>query len=184
MTQDQDVQPISGITPSIVREQLVMEIWPSISAYAAGRLIGRLFQIPGRIGPIRITFFIGLAIFWLALLLYFWPGRILTRYCLTNRRLMIRRGFPGREVAAVSLEDIARVEKRTQPGQEYFGAADVVVLSANGEELLRLPGASQAESFVRAIQKTRDARVRVLAALKEIETRKASEQPASAQAAS
>lgn len=184
MSHDHDAQPIAGVTPSIVREQLVMEVWPSISAYGAGRLVGRLFQMPGRMGPVRITFFIGLLIFWLPLLLYFFPGRLLTRYTLTNRRLLIRRGFPGREVAGVALEEIDRVEKQVLPGQEYFFASDVLALASDGRELLRLRGVPQAESFVRAIQKAREARVRVLEALKEIETRKQKEQAASAEAAS
>ncbi len=183
MSTEQDTQPISGISPSVVREQLVMEVWPSISAYGAGRLVGRLFQIPGRVGPVRITFFIGLVIFWLPLLLYFFPGRLLTRYTLTNRRLLIRKGFPGRDAEEVPLEEIDRLEKQVLPGQEYFAAADIVALSSDGTERLRLRGVSQAECFYRAILKTRQARIRTLEALKQIEQRGQAEQ-APAEAAS
>jgi len=167
----QDGQPISGVTPSVVAERLVMEVWPSISAYAPGRLVGQLFSIPGRVGPVRITFFIGLVIFWLPLLLYFFPGRLFTRYVLTNKRLLVRKGLGARVAAELALEEIADVRAVVRAGQSYFQAADLVVVDRAGAERLRLAGVAQAESFRRAVLKARDARVRVLAALEEIEKR-------------
>ncbi len=178
----QDSQPISGITPSLVAERLIMEVWPSISAYAAGRLVGQLFSIPGRIGPVRITLFIGLVIFWLPLAVYFWPGRLGTRYSLTNKRLMIRKGLMGRPSHEVPLEEIEHVRARVRPGQGYFLAADLEVIDRDGQVRLVLPGVSQAESFRRAILKARDARVRVLAALDEIERRRQAEAEAKQEA--
>jgi hypothetical protein len=172
MTGNQKQQPISGVTPSLVDEQLVMEIWPSISAYGLGRLVGRLFSVPGRIGPVRLTFFMGLLIFWIPLILYFWPGRLFRRYVLTNRRLLEKRGPSGRVTKEVALESIGDVRCVVRPGQKYFLAADLEVVAEDGSVLATFPGVPSAEPFRRAILRARDARVKVVEALKQLSERK------------
>ena len=55
-------QAIAGVSPASVRETTVMTVWPSISALAIGRLLGRLFSIRLGFYIFRLGNFIALAL--------------------------------------------------------------------------------------------------------------------------
>ena len=77
----------------------------------------------------------------------------------------------GRTIREVSLADITGIELDQQPGQEFYRAADIRLLGKGGDALLTLGGIGRAEIFVRTIEKTRDARTQVEAALATINAR-------------
>jgi hypothetical protein len=74
----------------------------------------------------------------------------MTRYTLTNRRVMIRKGWsgtPAKELALAQIDDV-----RLVPGSvdDFFRAADLEILS-QGQVALTLPGVPDPESFRHAI---------------------------------
>jgi hypothetical protein len=154
------MQPIAGVYPSQIREQVVMEVWPSICSLGLGRALGRLYGVRGRLGPIHFSLLVGLVTFPLAIALYLWPGRLLRRYTLTNRRVVVRRGALPKDAESVSLGELSEVRVAAQPGQAFYNAADLELLCGD-RVALRLAGVPSPESFRRTILKARDARVHV-----------------------
>lgn len=147
-------QAVAGVAPPDVSETVIMQVWPSISASAPGRMLGRLYGIPlaGRL--------IALATFPVALLLYFSPGRLFRRYTLTTRRVLIEKGLTPRPAQELALEDFDEVQVREQSGQGYFRAADLLLVK-NGSTSLELPAVPSPQSFRHAILNARNAYVMV-----------------------
>jgi hypothetical protein len=89
-------QAIAGVTPAETEEVTSMVLWPSVSAGAAGRFLGRLCSINAGVYVLRVGNLIALAAIPLALLLYFLrllpsfygSGVHGVRYKLTNRRVV------------------------------------------------------------------------------------------------
>ena len=77
------------------------------------------------------------------------PG-ICRRYTLTNRRLMIRRGWKPEPAQEIALKDIDEVKLVPDSYDAFYRAGDLSVLSG-GKEVLRLVGVPEPESFRHAI---------------------------------
>jgi hypothetical protein len=126
-----------------------MTVWPSVARYGAGRALGRLYAITWpdiyffRLGNLLALLFIpvSLVLFFLRIL----PG-IGTRYMLTNRRIVVLRGIPGKEEKSVDLDRFDNVEVVVQPGQAWYDAGDLVFRLGN-VETFRLEGVSRPEAF-------------------------------------
>ncbi len=141
-------QPIAGVTPPGTREVEVMTVWPTLGAYAPGRIIGRLCSI--RVGAgfftlgkllalLLIPFAIGLYVFTLL------PG-VMRRYKLTNRRIVVQVGLRSIDERWVDFDRFDSIDVEVLPGQEWYPAGDLVF--RNGAvETFRLAGVSRPETF-------------------------------------
>src|SRR5262249_49026774 len=86
---DVRLQAIAGLTPPDIGEAKVREAWPSVAKSPAIASLGKLLTSTIILAPLA----------WLLMsLVYF--GKLLpfaaTRYTLTNRRVMIRKGLTGK----------------------------------------------------------------------------------------
>lgn len=160
-------QAIAGVSPSEIREVTVMEVWPSISMFTLGRLMGRLFAIQAGIYIFRVGNFFALAAIPFCLALYFFRlapslfGAPLHGgfYRLTNRRIIVLRNeikfsgpsiLPkfifGAEVKSVELDRFDSIDIERQPGQAWYDSGDLVFRRA-GVETFRLAAVSRPDSF-------------------------------------
>lgn len=141
-------QPIAGITPPESREVTVMTVFPTLGAFAAGRLIGRLcgvragfrFFTPGKLfALLLIPVAIGLYAYSLL------PG-VLTRYRLTNRRVIVQKGLRPTDQRWVDFDRFDSIEIEVFPGQQWYPAGELIF--RNGPvETFRLSGVSRPETF-------------------------------------
>jgi hypothetical protein len=130
-------------------EARVREVWPSVAKSGGVAGLGKLLTRTIVLAPLA----------WgLMALVYF--GKLLpfiaTRYTLTNRRLMIRRGWSGTPTHEVALAAIDDVRVVTDGNSDFFRAGDLEIVSQN-QVALRLAGVPEPESFRQAILNTRNA---------------------------
>ena len=110
----------------------------------------------------------------IAILLYFWQKIFGKRYMLTNRNVQILNALGNRKLTQVPLNDIADVQIRQLPGQSFYKAADILLLtSKTGEEPFVLAGVPRADVFRQTIIKARDARIQTTKSLDTIKSRPA-----------
>lgn len=178
-------QAIAGVTPQEVEEVTVMEVWPSIAKYTAGRILGRLNSINAGIYIFRVGNILALAGIPIALALYFFrlsPSFFGSPihggfYRLTNRRVIELRNeikfsgpaiLPkfvfGSEVKSVELDRFDSIDVEVLPGQEWFAAGDLI-FRQDGVETFRLEAVSRPESFRSTCMKSRMSFVGVKRAL-------------------
>jgi hypothetical protein len=138
-------------------EARLREVWPSVARWPAIASLGRTLTGTIILAPLG----------WLVMsLVYFgkvapgMPGlfRGAIRYTLTNRRLMIRRGWQGKPSHEIALSDIDDVRVVTDANSDFFRAATLEVIS-KGQVALTIPGVPEAECFRQAILNTRNAYV-------------------------
>lgn len=142
-------QAISGVSPASVCEATIMTVWPSNAAYAAGRVLGRLYAIRfPDIYIFRLGNLIALLSIPIALVLFFMrlAPYVGQRYTLTNRRIVVYRGLMIEEERSVPLDRFDAVDVVVQPGEEWYDAGDLVFRLGN-TETFRLVGVSRPESF-------------------------------------
>jgi hypothetical protein len=140
---DMRYQVVSGVMPPQLGEALIRQAWPSVASIPAAASLGRKLMLSR----------IGAPLAWMMLApLYF--KKILpfvaTRYTLTNRRVMIRRGLKPVPVHEVALADIEDVRVVRDDNSDFYRAATLEIL-ARGQVALTLPGTPEAESFRLAI---------------------------------
>lgn len=141
-------QPIAGVTPPATREVTVMTVFPTLGASAAGRLLGRLCGIRVGFGFFTLGKLLALLLIPIAVPLFFYsllPG-VLTRYRLTNRRVIVQKGLRARDERWVDFDRFDSIEIEVLPGQAWYPAGDLVF--RNGQiETFRLAGVSRPETF-------------------------------------
>ena len=137
-------QAVTGLTPPATREALVREARPSVAAHPAlsapaQRLMQSYFLAP---------------LGWLMLAPLFplkFAPFLCTRYTLTNRRLMVRKGLanprPVQEVALGAIDDVRLDPASYSP---FYRSGTLEILS-RGQVALRLPGVPEPEVFRHAI---------------------------------
>lgn len=141
--QDVGQQAFTGLTPPQAGEALIREAWPSVAARPGVASVGRVLT----------RSIIGAPLAWLLMGLFYFLKVfpfLATRYTLTNRRLMIRRGLrpePAREIALAEIDDVRLL---TDANSEFFRAGTLEILS-HGKPVLTLPGVPEPESFRRSI---------------------------------
>ena len=168
-------QAIAGVTPYESQEVTSMHVWPSVSSFALGRILGRLYSIKLGIGIVNVGNLIALATSPLGAALYFFrlapckfgvtPHGV--SYKLTNRRIVELRNelywgrfVFGAETRSVQLDRFDSIDIEVQPGQAWFHAGDLVF--RQGEvETFRLPGVSRPEAFRECCMKARNSYVGV-----------------------
>ncbi len=143
-------QSIAGVTPAETREATVMTVFPTLSATAPGRLIGRLCRIQAGFGffnlgklfaLLLIPFAIGLFAFMLA------PG-VIRRYRLTNRRVVVQKGLRKIDERWVDFDRFDTIDIEILPGQQWYPAGELI-FRRGPIETFRLSGVSRPETFRR-----------------------------------
>lgn len=142
-------QAIAGVAPPELQEVAVMSTWPSNAAYSLGRLLGQAYaiQFPG-IYIFKLGNLIALLSIPVALLLFFtriapFVGK---RYTLTNRRIVVQRGWTSRDDKSIDLDKFNRVVIDVRPGQAWYHAGDLIFYQQDVERF-RLEGVSRPEAF-------------------------------------
>jgi len=136
-------QAITGVIPPQVAEARIREAWPSVARSSALASLGRALTATIILAPIAWA---------LMALAYF--GKLLpfamTRYTLTNRRLMIRKGWKGTPSREVALADIDEVRVVNDANSDFFRAGTIEIVK-EGQVVLTLPGVPEPEAFRHAI---------------------------------
>ncbi|WP_339908014.1 PH domain-containing protein [Symmachiella dynata] len=150
--------PISGVNTDA--ETPVMTVYPSIACTGLGRLHGKLYEsMPVKLFGVKLSH-------WLfplpsapgAIMLYFYLKLFGVRYTVTNRSVQVWKSLGNRMLKQVSLNEIDDIAIAQDPGQVFYRAADLQLLNAAGEVILRLEGIPFPETFRNLILETRDAR--------------------------
>ena len=168
------LQAIPGAETQV--ERTVVAVWPSIASTGIGRMIGSLIQSAPEIRLPVLNVNLALAPTLLlgpvAAAVYLLAKVIGQRYTVTSRRVLIQGSLSRKLNEQVSLEQIDEVAVAPyRDGQEFYHAADVVLLDQAGKELMRLEAVMRPGVFRQNILETRDARVKVQDALDTIQAR-------------
>jgi hypothetical protein len=137
-------QAVAGLTPPQLAEAMIREVWPSVRGISSG--------IAGLSAALMRSVFLAPLGWALNLLLF---GRKLApvlcqRYTLTNRRLMVRRGWKPAPVQEIPLTDIDDVRLVADSYDVFYRSGDLQVLSGS-KEALKLIAVPEPESFRQAI---------------------------------
>jgi membrane protein YdbS with pleckstrin-like domain len=162
------IQAIAGVAPPGKSEVTAMVVWPSNAATGLGRFLGQLYAIDAGVYVFTIGNFIALASIPIALAIYFLKVLPIvgTRYRLTNRRLVVERGWSGRDERSVDLDRFDAVDIEVRPGQAWYSAGDLV-FKLGKTETFRLEGVSRPEAFRQCLLKAQRSHVGVKKALAE-----------------
>src|SRR5262249_19488558 len=137
-------QAVTGVVPPQLREARVREAWPTLVGLAPGlvalakKLIRSVFLAPLGWGLLAPLFLKKFAPF------------VCNRYTVTNRRLMIQKGWKPAPAQEVKLEDIDEVRLVPGGGDDFYHAGDREVLSA-GKVVMTLAGVPEPEGFRQAV---------------------------------
>jgi hypothetical protein len=142
-------QAVTGVVPPETGEAKIREVWPSVASAPAIAGLGQKLTRTIVLAPLA----------WLIMsLVYF--GKLLPfaacRYTLTNRRLMIRRGWkgiPSKEIPLARIDDVRVVN---DAHSDFFRAGNLEIIE-DGKVVLTLPGTPEAEGFRIAILNARNA---------------------------
>jgi hypothetical protein len=146
---DMRQQAVTGVVAPEFGEAKIREVWPSVASVPALASLGKKLT--------RTIVFAPLA--WLVMAgAYF--GKVMPflarRYTLTNRRLMIRRGWKGIVAKEIPLAKIDDVRLIADANTNFFRAATLEILSGD-QVALTLLGVPDPESFRQTILNTRNA---------------------------
>jgi Bacterial PH domain len=136
-------QIVSGLIPPQVGEAMVRQAFPSVAATPAIASLGLMLTRTFVLAPLGWLIMAGP---YFAKLLPIFA----CRYTLTNRRLMIRRGWNAavaQEVPLEKIDDVRIVEDANSP---FFRAATLEIISG-GQVVMRLPGVPGPEAYRHAI---------------------------------
>jgi hypothetical protein len=135
-------QAVAGVMPPQLGEAMIREAFPSVAQSGLSVLASKL-QRTVILAPLG----------WLLLLPLFLKKIapfLCTRYTLTNRRLMIRRGLKPKPVREIALADIDDVRLVPDSSNAFYRCGTLEVL-AKGQVALTLPAVPEAEGFRHAI---------------------------------
>jgi Bacterial PH domain len=134
---------------SQVTETRLATRWPTIGAYGWGRFCGRL--IGRSIGFGRIFTFgtlMSLVTLPISLVVYAWQLMpwVCRRYRLTNRRVVVLKGYSAAFDRAVEMSDFDDIRLEKLPGQEWLRTGELI-FTTSGNEVFRLSGVPSPEAF-------------------------------------
>jgi hypothetical protein len=137
------VQAITGVVPPQLEEARIREAFPSVQSNPALAGLGKALTRTIILAPLA----------WLVMAAVYF-GKIMpvvgSRYTLTNRRLMIRRGWKCSVAKEVALADIEEVRVVTDGNSGFFRAATLEIVS-KGSVAMRMPGVPEPDGFKHAI---------------------------------
>lgn len=163
---------IAGVSSSY--EVAIQTMYPSVAALGLGRSLGQLYDsIPTRLCGVSISALLfTLPTAPLAALMYLWLKGFGDRYTITNRAVQQWHSLGNRKRKEVPLTDIGDAVIRQQPGQAFYRASDIVLVSKDGKDLMTIPAVPFAEVYRRTLLEVRDSRVSVAKSLATIQARK------------
>ncbi len=137
--------------------------WPTIGAFGFGRLAGRLCAIELGIGRFftlgkvmaLATIPISMSVYAMQLLPF-----VCRRYVLTNRRVIIKKGYGSVEEKSLDLDGFDAIEVKVLPGQQWLHAGELV-FSREGTDVFCLSGVSRPDIFRRLCLVSRSAMLSV-----------------------
>lgn len=140
-------QAVSGLMPPQVGEAMIREVWPSV--------LGVSPTLAGLSAKLMRSVFLAPFGWMLNGLLF---GRkfapfLCRRYTLTNRRLMVQRGWKPAPTHEVALKDIDDVRLIANTYDAFYRSGELQVMSG-GQEVLKLTAVPEPESFRQAIVNT------------------------------
>jgi hypothetical protein len=142
-------QAVTGVVPPEVGEAKIREVWPSVASAPAIAGLGQKLTRTIVLAPLAWLIMSGV---------YF--GKLLPftarRYTLTNRRIMIRKGWKGVPSHEVPLTKIDDVRVVNDAHSDFFRAGTLEIIEG-GNVALQLPGTPEAEAFRIAILNARNA---------------------------
>jgi hypothetical protein len=143
-------QAVTGVVAPSVGEAHLRDAWPSVASMPAKAALARRCYQSVLFAPIG---WLVLAPFLVKRLIGFLPGcsGLVTRYRLTNRRLMVCKGYQAKPVQEVALDQIKDVRLQTDEVSDYFFAGTLEVIGPGGQLVMTLPGVREAESFRHSI---------------------------------
>src|SRR5579875_1997894 len=137
-------QAVAGLMPPQVAEAMIREVWPNIRGVSAG-----IASLSATLMRSIVLAPLGWILNGLLFCRKLAPV-VCRRYTLTNRRLMVRRGWKPVPVQEVPLTDIDDVRLIADTYDPFYRSGDLQVFSGN-KEVLRLIAVPQPESFRQAI---------------------------------
>ncbi len=135
--------PVTGVTPPQLREAMIRTAWPSLAAYPAGTIGRKLIQ-SYVLAP--LGWFLMLPFYFMKVL----PG-VGLRYVLTNRRVMIQRGWSRKVSGEIALADIDDIRLVNDSNSLFFNAGTIELVS-KGAVKLKLNGVKEPEVFRHAVR--------------------------------
>src|SRR5437762_63034 len=136
-------QAVTGLVPPQLDETTIRVVWPSVAATPAVAALGRWLMRSMVLAPFG----------WLLLAPFYFkkilPG-LACRYTLTNRRLMIQKGWQRKAAHEIALADIDDVRLNPDGYDSFYRTANLEIIS-QGRVTLTLAGVPNAESFRHAI---------------------------------
>jgi hypothetical protein len=133
-------QAVAGLMPPQLAEAMIREVWPSVRSISSG--------IAGLSATLMRSIFLA-PLGWMLNGLLFgrkFAPMLCQRYTLTNRRLMIQRGWKPAPVQELALKDIDEVRLIVDTYDAFYRSGDLRVLSG-GKEIMKLVGVPEPESF-------------------------------------
>jgi hypothetical protein len=140
-------QPIAGVVPPELAEALIRQVYPSVTDVPAAAALGEKLQRTIVLAPLGWLILAGP--YFKKILPY-----LAKRYTLTNRRLMIQRGWRGTPSQELPLSAIDDVQMDEDSYSRFFRSGTLQVLS-NGAVAMTLRGVPEPESFRRAVLSAR-----------------------------
>ena len=136
-------QAVTGVIPPEVAEARIREVYPSVARSSGIASLGKALTRTIILAPLA----------WLVMSLAYF-GKVLplfmTRYTLTNRRVMIRKGWSGTPSQEIPLAQVDDVRLNPASVDQFFRSADLEIIS-QGRVALTLPAVPDPESFRHAI---------------------------------
>ncbi|MBI3410039.1 MAG: PH domain-containing protein [Planctomycetes bacterium] len=140
---------VTGVVSPEMGEARIREVWPSVASSAGVAGLGKTLTRTILLAPLGWLLMAGA---------YF--GKVMPflarRYTLTNRRVMIRKGWKGVVHQEVALGKIDDVRLKADDNTDFFRAATLEIVS-DGQTAMIMPGVPDPESFRQAILNTRNA---------------------------
>lgn len=143
-------QPIAGVAPAETLEVTIMTVFPTLGAWASGRLIGRLCRVQLGVGFFTLGKLFAVLLIPVALGLFaasLMPG-IIRRYRLTNRRMVVQKGLAPVDERWVDFDRFDAIDIEVLPGQEWYPCGELI-FRRGPIETFRLAGVSRPETFRR-----------------------------------
>jgi hypothetical protein len=139
----QFAQVVTGVVPPQLAESRIREAWPSVQGLPGLASLGRALTATVILAPLA----------WLLMSAAYF-GKLLPivgrRYTLTNRRVMIRRGWKCSVAKEISLADIDEIRVVPDANSDFFRAANLEIIS-KGQVVLTLLGVPEPDGFRHAI---------------------------------
>ena len=167
----QKLQAIAGVSAS--EETEIRMKYPSVASTFIGKAIGSLCDcIPVKIWGVKVSYMIfALPLAPLGVLLYALLKLAGRKYILTNRSVQVWSSLLPTCLKSIDLTTIDQIDIYQDDGQQFFNAANLVLLDKKGDSILHMPGLQSADIFQAIILKARDARVETEAAMATIAAR-------------